>query len=191
MTNLTLMTLNVGINNKYTPTLSPGEKKEEKKREYIRDQIIARIDPKPDVLFLQEANKPDDTAILGYLGSDDNKQDLYESFFIAKIKKGYKQRILIRKSLLVKESQPIIHKYCVNGNNRLVLLRVILTEPADQICYFASWHGPHKAPHKKGTAKKLITYIKNKCQGHPFIIGGDFNLKASDFRTAVSDVISN
>ena len=190
MTKLTLMTLNVGINKKYEPTFTKEEKKdkitkEDKKREFIRDQIIARINPKPDVLFLQEANKPDVDEILKYLGSINE----YKSFLV-KIEDGYNPPcIIIREAIKLKEIQ--FEKILLDCRTRLVLLRVILTEPPNQICYFASWHGPHNGySNDKGreTAKRLITYVRRKCQGHPFIIGGDFNLDANEFRVAVSDV---
>ena len=80
-----------------------------------------------------------------------------------------------------------------NIEKRLVLCRVILNNPPNQICYFASWHGPsnrsgYSDKNKIEAAKVLIRYIRNKCQGHPFIIGGDFNLNASVLRAAVCDV---
>ena len=72
-----------------------------------------------------------------------------------------------------------------------MLCRVILKNPPNQICYFASWHGPHNEYSKIKrieVAKELIRYVRSKCQGHPFIIGGDFNLKASDFPARDCDV---
>ena len=76
---------------------------------------------------------------------------------------------------------------------RLVLCRVILKNPLNQICYFASWHGPSNGSEdldKKNieVAKELIRYVRSKCQGHPFIIGGDFNLDASKFPARDRDV---
>ena len=63
-----------------------------------------------------------------------------------------------------------------------MLIDLTLREPLDLI-YFASWHGPHKVKTDTKTTKikKLIKNIREVTIGRPFIIGGDFNLKASEF----------
>ena len=77
---------------------------------------------------------------------------------------------------------------------RLVLLEVTLEEPANETCFFASWHG-HKNGYndrdgtcikmdrerQKEEARILIRMIREVTDRHPFVIGGDFNLNPSFF----------
>ena len=77
---------------------------------------------------------------------------------------------------------------------RLVLLEVTLEEPANEMCFFASWHGHNNAysgrngkrikmdhERKKEEERILIRMIREVTDRHPFVIGGDFNLKSSFF----------
>ena len=85
---------------------------------------------------------------------------------------------------------------------RLVLVKVTLREPADHICYFASWHGHNNNyenmngepitmddDRRKDEARILIEEIRKITKGHPFIIGGDFNLKASEFPVIDNNIV--
>ena len=84
---------------------------------------------------------------------------------------------------------------------RLVLLEVTLEEPANEMCFFASWHGHNNAysgrdgtlinmdhKRKKEEERILIRMIREVTDRHPFVIGGDFNLNPSFFPKIDDDV---
>ena len=70
-------------------------------------------------------------------------------------------------------------------NNRLKVIRASLPTQAYRFIYFASWHGPNKSGStddaKRTILLGLIQFMKGIATidgvGHPFIIGGDFNLQ--------------
>ena len=160
---LTLMTWNVGIKQKINGNT------EESKRKYIEDRKIKA----PDVIFLQEAKIIDDVVAV-FKGL--TQRPKYTTF-----QAGGDAVIMIREDLGTIEHIPITIKGIDNIEKRLMVCKVT-SNATFETCYFASWHGPWhntggKDEKRAQRVKSVITAIKRKSSGNPFIIGGDFNLE--------------
>ena len=165
---LTLMTWNVGIKQKIDGNT------EDLKREYIKGRKITA----PGVIFLQEAKADDDVdAVLK--GVKAERSDY--TIFPEEQAEG-DAVIMIRDTLGTIEHIPITIKGIDDIQKRLMVCKVTLNKTSET-CYFASWHGRwHNTgvsnDEKAKRVKSVITAIKRKSSGTPFIIGGDFNLEA-------------
>uniref|UniRef100_A0A7M5XMY9 Endonuclease/exonuclease/phosphatase domain-containing protein n=1 Tax=Clytia hemisphaerica TaxID=252671 RepID=A0A7M5XMY9_9CNID len=182
--NIQIMTLNVG---------GPGYAQE--KRDYIENSFQTQL-RQCSVIFVQECNGRDRTNLMGILGRRDyqispgngNIRDvaiIWQPNVFRQVEYFDDVKKFINGDELFQEMTN--RNYDIN--DRVKVIRATL-RPTGRVVYFASWHGPHNRvtnEHKADTARDLIRLMRNISGIQPFIVGGDFNLRAHNQFPAVKN----